>query len=211
MRGLFNYDGPLITFFSKIGDCVLLSVLWVLFSLPVITLGAATTALYHGVRKVLKEDQNGLFSHFWEGFRDNFKQSTLIWLVVLAILAVLGLSGRSAWILFEAGQITKLPLILLGVVYALVIIWILYLFPCVDRFESTVGRILRSCAQVAGLNLLWSLMLLLIFVLAVVLAVWLPVGLLVAPGAAMFASCQILEHVFKKYMDEDASEEGAVE
>ena len=37
MRGLFNYDGPLIRFFGKVGDCVILSVLWLVFSLPVRT------------------------------------------------------------------------------------------------------------------------------------------------------------------------------
>ena len=38
MRGLFDYDGPLTRFFGKVGDCVILSALWLAFSLPVITL-----------------------------------------------------------------------------------------------------------------------------------------------------------------------------
>ena len=209
MRGLFGYDGPVINFLGKIGDCVLLSLLWLLFSLPVITLGAATTALYHAVRKILREDQNGLFAHFWEAFRDNFKQCTAITLILLVVFGVLGMSAYSAWMLYEAELVGATILVLLGIVLALAITWALYLFPCVDRFQSTTRRILSACAQVAGINLLWSAVLLLIFCLSVALTVMLPVGLLVMPAVGMLGASIILEHVFRKYMitGEDDSED----
>lgn len=212
MRGLFGYDGPVTNFLSKIGDCVLLSMLWLLFSLPVVTLGAATTGLYHAVRKILGEDQNGIFSHFWESFRDNFRQSTAITLILILVFALLGMSAYSAWLLFDAGQVGVTILVLLGIVLALAVTWALYLFPCVDRFQSTTRRILTACAQVAGINIFWSVTLLMIAGLSVYLIVLLPVGLMVMPAAGMYVSSLILEHVFKKYMgsgeespeDEDA-------
>ena len=207
MRGLFGYDGAVTGFLMKIGDCVLLSIFWVLFSLPVITLGASTTALYHAVRKVLREDQNGIWAFFWEGFRENFKQSTAIWLILLVVFSLLGLSASSAVALYEEGRVSLTMLILLGIVLALAVMWALYLFPCVDRFQSTVRQIVKSCAQVAVINILWSLMLLLIFGLSVFLTVNLPVGLMIVPGAGMYFSCPILEHVFAKYMNQEPEED----
>ena len=207
MRGLFGYDGAVTGFLMKIGDCVLLSIFWVLFSLPVITLGASTTALYHAVRKVLREDQNGIWAFFWEGFRENFKQSTAIWLILMVVFYLLGMSGYSAVVLYEEGRISLLMVILLGIILALAVMWALYLCPCVDRFQSTVKHIMKSCALVSVINLLWSLVLLLIFGLSVFLTVNLPVGLMIVPGAGMYFSCTILEHVFAKYMNQEPEED----
>lgn len=203
MRGLFNYDGPLTRFFGKMGDCVILSVLWLVFSLPVITLGASTTALYHSVHRILRQDYGGLWENFWDAFRSNFKQSTVIWLVLLAVFYILGMSAYSAYLLLEAGQSSVIPLILLAVVIALALMWALYLFPCVARFKSTTARILKSCAAVAAINLLWSVALLAVFAASVYLTVVMPVGLLVMPGAGMYASSLILEHIFPKYIEQE--------
>ena len=204
---LFGYDGPVTTFLMKLGDCILLSILWVLFSLPIVTIGASTTALYHAVRKVLREDMNGIWAFFWEGFRENFKQSTVIWLIAMVVFYVLGMSAYSAVALYEEGRVTMVMLILLGVVLALAVMWALYLFPCVDRFQSTVKQIMKSCAQVAMINFLWSFILLVIFALSIFLGVILPVGLLIVPGGGMYLSCPILEHVFRKYMDTETETE----
>lgn len=202
MRGFFNYDGPLNRFFEKIGDCVILSVLWLLFSLPVITLGASTTALYHTVHRILRQDHGGIWENFWGAFRSNFKQSTMICLVLLAVFCVLGMSACSAYLLLEAGQISVMPLMLLAVVIALVLMWALYLFPAVARFTSPTARILKSCAAVAAINLFWSVALLAIFAASVYLTVIMPVGLLVMPGAGMYAGSLILEHIFPKYIEQ---------
>ncbi len=80
-------------FLLKAFDCVCLSLLWLLFSLPVITLGAASAALYRAAHLCLQKEEGYLLRTFWEAFRENFKRSTLCWLVVLAILAVLVLDA----------------------------------------------------------------------------------------------------------------------
>lgn len=203
MRGLFDYDGPLTRFFGKVGDCVILSALWLAFSLPVITLGASSTALYYAVNRILRQDYGGIWENFWGAFRSNFKQATVIWLVVLGAFSILGMSAYSAYLLLEAGKLPVIWLVLLAVIMALVLMWALYLFPCVARFQSSTVRILKSCAVVAGINLLWSLALMGVFGLSIYLTLIMPVGLIVMPGAGMYAGSLILEHVFRKYMDQD--------
>lgn len=202
MSGLFNYGGKATNFFSKIGDCVILSVLWLLFSLPVLTLGAATTALYDSVNKILRQDYGGIWSVFRGSFRDNFKQSTIIWLILLGLFCILLMSAYSAWLLFEQALISVVMLILLAIVIALALMWALYLFPCVARFQSTVPRMLKSCAVVAVIHLFWSVVLLAILGLSVYLALTMPIGLLVMPGAGMFVSSLILEPIFRKYAEQ---------
>ena len=47
MRGIFNIDSPLMSFLVKVFDCIGASILWLLFSLPIVTMGAAGAALYY--------------------------------------------------------------------------------------------------------------------------------------------------------------------
>ena len=89
MRGLFNINNPVMRFIIKLFDCIVLSVLWAVFSLPIITMGAATTALYYTVYHYLREEEGYLWKYFWNSFKENFKRSTLASLALLAMLAFL--------------------------------------------------------------------------------------------------------------------------
>ena len=64
--------------------------LWFMCCIPVFTIGAATTALYYTVNKSIKNDRGYASSEFFSAFKSNFKQSTVIWLIFLAIYALLG-------------------------------------------------------------------------------------------------------------------------
>ena len=200
MKGLFGYDGVLINFFGRIADFVCLSVLWLVFSVPVITMGAATTAMYNAIYKGIRQGYGGIWANFWEGFRSNFKQATIIWLILLVIYAVLGASAYSAWVMAEAEVITVMPLILVLIVAAVVTLWTVYLLPSVARFAAPTSQILKSCSAVALINLFWSVALLAILGVGVYLTFTMPVGLIVIPGLGMYVSSLILEHIFPKYV-----------
>ncbi len=58
--------------------------MFVFFSLPVITIGAAWTGLYHVMLKMLRGDGRiNPFKQFWQGFRSNFRQATIVWVSAL--------------------------------------------------------------------------------------------------------------------------------
>ena len=85
MKG-FSYDGPIMSFLSRVADILILNVLTLIFSIPLITIGAATTAAHYTALKMRREEGHVL-SCFWKSFKMNLKQSTGIWL----IFAVYGL------------------------------------------------------------------------------------------------------------------------
>lgn len=201
MKGLFGYDGVLVNFFGKIADLVCLSVLWLIFSLPLVTVGAATTAMYNAVYKSMRQGYGGIWSNFWEGFRSNFKQSTGIWLILLGLYGVLGASAYSAYLLLELGILGVTPLILIAIVIAVVTMWAVYLLPSVARFTAPTKQILKSCVAVVLLNLFWSVALLAVLVAGVYLTFTIPVGLMVVPGLGMYVSSMILEYILPKYAE----------
>lgn len=208
MKGLFGYDGALINFFGKIADCVILSLLWLVCSLPVITMGAATAAMYHAIYKSMRQGYGGIWANFWEGFRDNFKQGTVIWLLLLVLYGVLAASAWSAYLMLEAGMSGMLPLILLAIVAAVVTMWAQYLLPSAARFHADTRQLLKACAAVALLNLFWSIALLAVLVAVLALISLEPLSILVLPGVGMYVSSLILEHYLPKYA---ATEENAEE
>lgn len=105
MQGLFRYDGGFAKVFGKIADVVCLSLLWLLSSLPVITMGAGFCALYTTVYKVIRYDRTGLWQEYWHSFCQNFKQATVSWICLLAVYFLIGFSGLNAYAMFEQNKL----------------------------------------------------------------------------------------------------------
>lgn len=76
----FSYDSPIMSFLSKVADLLFLNVLTLIFSIPLITIGAATTAAHYTALKIRREEGH-VWSCFWKSFKENLKQSTGIWLI----------------------------------------------------------------------------------------------------------------------------------
>lgn len=77
MNTIFNVNGPVFTFLSKVCDVLIVSILWTLFCLPVVTAAPACAALYHTVHKSLLKSEGYIVSTFWKSFRSSLKQGIL--------------------------------------------------------------------------------------------------------------------------------------
>ena len=84
--------------FGFLGQLIALNLLWIVCSLPVITAGASTTALYYCTLKLHKDGDIRVFHDFFKSFKQNFKQSTLIWILMAAVAVFLyRIVGNYAW------------------------------------------------------------------------------------------------------------------
>ena len=88
---IFSAENPVFRFISRIGDMFMLSFFWLITSLPVITLGASTTAAYDCAFKILRARDTNVFKDFFKSFKNNFKQATALWGIMLPIGAVIAL------------------------------------------------------------------------------------------------------------------------
>ena len=78
-------DNIFIRILSRIFDLIVLNILWVVFCLPIVTIGASTTALYSVTLKMVVNEEGYLIRDFWRAFKRDFKQSTSIWLLLLVL------------------------------------------------------------------------------------------------------------------------------
>lgn len=138
MRNLFNPEGRVMLFFTKLSYSAYLNVLWLLCCLPVITVGASTTALFYVTHKVAKNEEGNITSAFFRAFRQNFRKATVIWLILLVSGTVLALDGYVLYHMrFENIFWTLIAAVFLVALAAYAII-LMYIFPLLARFENTI-------------------------------------------------------------------------
>lgn len=96
MGRLFDTDNIVWRFLGRVADLVILNFLFLLCSIPIVTIGASWTALYSVTLKAVKNEESYIAKGFLEGFKENFKQSTIAWLVILLVGTVLFVDIRFA-------------------------------------------------------------------------------------------------------------------
>jgi len=89
MGKLFNLDSPVFSFLNKAADLIWLNILTFICCIPVVTIGASMTALNYVVLKMVRNEEGYITRSYFKSFKQNFKQATVIWLIVLAVIMVL--------------------------------------------------------------------------------------------------------------------------
>lgn len=139
---IFSYDSKFSQIMLKLSYGCYLNLLWFVCSLPVFTLGAATAALYDVTLRMARGEEPGLTRRFSQAFRENFRQATTLWLILLGIGVLLGLDGYILYHLYKstagaAAVICTLGLALVIVAAICLVIVLLYIFPLVARVKNT--------------------------------------------------------------------------
>lgn len=206
MRGFLSHDGVITRGINKLVDMVMLAILWLVSCIPLITVGAASTALYYTVQKVIKYDCGKIGAEYWRSFRMNFKQATVVWLILLVIYYLFGVSLYSTWLLCSAGLTDKWTILMTAIPAILVTMWAVYLFPSIARFHNKTKTIMINCLTIAVMHLGASLLLFLLVAAAIVAVVTVPASVILVPVAYMYFSGFILEGVFRRYMSQEELE-----
>lgn len=148
MKNLLDLDGPLMQLITKCVYSVYLNILWFLCCLPVFTIGASTAALYYVTLKIAKNEEGNLTKAFFHSFRENFRQGTVIWLILLALGLVLGLDGYVLWhIRFENVFWTLITAVFFVAAAAYAVI-LLYIFPLLARFRNHTAAMFKNSIMI---------------------------------------------------------------
>ena len=126
---------------------LLLGLLWVLFSIPVITIGAATCAVYYIALKLLNDEETGnLFKQFLKGMKESFVQGLLMELI--SIITIGGTGAFIWWILAKSERGIPLVCLAVGICFVVLVLNI-YTYPIIGRYENTFANKLRNTVALA--------------------------------------------------------------
>lgn len=196
----FNFDNVVFRALGKMVDCMVVSFLWFLFSLPIFTIGASTTALYYTVHKSIRRSRGYIYSGFWHAFKTNFKQSTIMWLIMMVIYGVLYFDAYVMNAFLMNGETIGYLFYLFLILFVLVLVWSFYVFAYTARFENTKLAIFKNCAVIGLVNFPSSLLVLVTVVVSAFLIYLIPILLFLVPACSFISLDLILERVFRKYM-----------
>lgn len=193
---------PLFSFLNLLGQLILLSILWTVCCLPIITVGASTVALYYTVVKVLRRNQDSLFAAFFREFRNNFLQSlniNMVFLCYFGILAYFAIPRLSA--AQSGADIGFYALVGLAILGALPLSLV---YPTISRFYHKGGALVRFLLMVIGKHPHIVLGCTLLLAAGILLVLSNPAALLFVPGVVCYVQSLLLEPVFRKYSAADS-------
>lgn len=127
---------------NRVGDIIWLNILWVLCSLPVITVGAATTAAYHAAFSWDPRNVTATTREFFGSFRANFKQATALWLILLGVFCVS--SGVIGLAMAAGGFLSELAYAVGAMGLMLTVVFFLLVFPILAKFDLSVGQCFQN-------------------------------------------------------------------
>ena len=214
MGGFFNYDNPVWRFVGRIWDLFILNLLWVICSIPIVTFGASTTAMYYCTLKIAKDrDSGGMFTMFFHSFKDNIGQSTIIWIIMALIGGILFFDIRF-FSFYSPIQNTVIRMIIFTVTCFLILLWLfifLYIFPIQAKFINSIKQTFKLALFMSIKHLVRTIIILagsLIILIAVYYLIMKLPGvmsmlvLILGSGISLFQASQF-NMVFDKYINED--------
>ena len=192
-------------FLNSVADMILLSMLWAVFSLPVVTLGASTAALYSIVMRY-SEDDTMLLRRFWKAFRENLKRGSIAGLIFMgyAVLFAGGVSVLNS--MATVNSAFKIAIWVAGVFCASICV---YTFPLLSQFDQTLMQTMRNALIISMCNLPSTLLVLLIHAIPVFTAIVnpdmflsqaLPFLSFMGAGTIALLSAWVIKRVLRKYI-----------
>ena len=206
MDKLFDIEGPVIQFLNRIADLMILNFLVMICCLPIITAGAAFTAMHYVLLKIARKEEGYLVKGFFKSFKENFKQATIIWLAMLAIIAFYA----ADFYIFKYSEV-EFSRIFIIIFLALAFVFILtsvYVFPVLAHFENSTKNILRNAVSIAILDFPKSILMVVIYILPFVLMYlstysWVFIFMF-GISLPAYACAMIYSNIFKKFEPEGA-------
>ena len=139
---IFSIDSPLMRTLNKIANLMILNVLTLVCCVPLITGGAALTALHYMCLKIARDEETKILAGYFKAFAVNFKQSTMIWLLLLLAVAVLG--GDIAIMYYAVIDFPIVVRIAVFIMCILLLCTALYVFPLQAKFENPVRITIKN-------------------------------------------------------------------
>lgn len=203
---MFQLESPFFRLITNIGNVIIVSVLWIIGCLPIVTIAASTSALYYTCVKVILRGRGYVVKDFIHAYKDNLKQGSLITTLSLIISCILYMDHT---------YITHLeqPPFYLVAMYRCALLFfcgmLLYLIPNLSRFRVSFPALLRLSLFMMIRHFYLTFIMMVLLVATAILILSIPVILLFLPGLYMILKSLVMEKILKKYMP--GSEDGNIE
>ena len=197
----FSYESRFSQLLLKLCYACYLNLLWFVCSIPIVTIGASTTALYYASLKVVRDEDSHVAALFFRSFRQNFKQATVLWLILLGVWLFLGADGYILYHLrlSSTGTMAVMWTLILAVVIAAAVVWVIvaeYVFPLLASVANTNKAMLTN-AFLIGTHYLFATILVFAvhFAMFFVVVAWFTPLIVFGEGLCALISAWLLNRI----------------
>lgn len=195
---LFSHDSKFMRFVDRLVEVMFLNLLWIAFCLPLVTIGAATTAAYYVALKLVDDEGVPIFGNFWKAFKANFRQGTLLWFLT----ALAGYALYLDWQFVLKSPNPPLLLIIVSILSSvLVFCALVFAYPQVARYRNSLPNILRNSFTMSVRYFPRTLLLIAVLCLEVFLFMWnvpmIVFGALVGPMILIYTVSGVSKKIFR--------------
>ena len=210
---MFKLESPFMNFLNKVADIMILGVVFMLACIPIFTAGAALTAAYYMGFKMVKNEESYIIKGFFKAFKENFKQATMIWILVLIFFGVLMADYRI--VLYSGISFASWLRIAMVSVTLVVMLGIVFVFPIQARFENTVKNTIKNAFLMALSHLPSAFLLIIIYAVPYLILYFvpqlLPAVFLLGFGCIFYFKSFVLLRVFRKYETPETEEHSTID
>lgn len=196
MRKFFNPESFLWKPFGFIGELVMLSLLWLVCAIPLVTLGASSAALYDATMHTLRRRDEMPIPRFFSTFRRELKQGILTTLVALAAGAVFFFAPLLVFDRQDGWPYVIAAWVLLGFFLLCFLCW---LWPVLSRFTMELGPLLGASLRLALGHILRSAAMAVLWGAVLYTGLRFAAPFFICPALAALACTHLIEPVFRKY------------
>lgn len=197
------YNNMIYDLIYKIVNMIYVSFLWLVFCLPIVTIGASTTSLYYVVNKTIRHERGKIFQGFWHSFKLNFKQSTIVWLFFLLIYSIGAIDYLVLRSLNLNGKVQNIFVWLLLFLIVVVSMVANYIFPYIARFENRTSEIVKNSILIAVMSFGKSFVNVVLLAITIIVSIFVPFFIAISPAIYMLFLNKSIEPVFERYMSSE--------
>lgn len=210
MGRIFNLDSPLFSFLSKLADLIYLNILTMICCIPVFTIGASMTALNYVVLKIVRDEEGYITKAYFKSFKQNFKQATIIWLILLCVIGVL--AGDAIIMRYATIEFPSWLGLLLMVMGFSLLFAVMHVFPVLAKFENSIKHTFKNSLLMGILSLPKTLLMIVCWILPIVVLIFfiqaLPVVFALGISGPAYLCALLYNKTFKRFepVEKDADE-----
>lgn len=198
IRRLLDIDGPFIGFMDKLGHLIILSTLWLVGCIPVVTICTSNSALYSAVYRSVRKGEGDAVKQFWKIYKYNLLRGSVVTLFLILVGGCIFLVSS-----FLEGSFYPMGAFQLGLLFVIFIL--LYAGPVLSRFDYSISKTIKLSFVLSMQFAHYTIVFLFGFVLIAFLQIFVlsPALILVLPGVWCLITTFLMEKALRRYMPGD--------
>ena len=197
---IFEEGSPVQRFLNKMADLLILNIITLLMCLPIITAGAALTAMHYVLLKMVRGEEGYILRSFFRSFKREFRQATVLWILFVALAALM--ASNLVMVLQGSGRYPIWLPSSIVVVAVLELMFMIYTFAMLSRFDDSIYHTLLNAVTLTFAELPRSLEMAVITIIPLIaffrVSILLPVLILFGLSVPGYACAMIYDPVFRK-------------